>query len=58
MARVPLRGLSKVPLDERTDYGFLAKGDIGIPRLQSYAYNLIQDPPYTCTLPPRLLLFG
>jgi hypothetical protein len=31
MARDPLRGLYKVPLDERSRYGFRAEGDIGIP---------------------------
>jgi hypothetical protein len=35
MAGDPLRGLYKVPLEERTRYGFWAEGDIGIPRPKS-----------------------
>jgi hypothetical protein len=35
MARVSLRDLYKVPLEERTRYGFRAKGDVGFRRPKS-----------------------
>jgi hypothetical protein len=35
MARDPLRGLYKVPLEERTRYGFQTEGDVGIPHPKS-----------------------
>jgi hypothetical protein len=58
MARDLLRGLSKVPLDKRTRYGFRAKSDIGIPRPKSYTNSPTRGPPYTYTPPPRLPLSG
>jgi hypothetical protein len=50
--RVALRGLSKVPLEERNRYGFRAEGDIGISRPKSYTDTPTQGPPYTYTPPP------
>jgi hypothetical protein len=57
MARDPLRGLYKVPLDESTRYGFWVEGDIGIPRPKRFTDSPTRGPPYTCT-PPRLPLSG
>jgi hypothetical protein len=58
MARDPLRGLYKVPLDERIRYGFRAEGDIGIPRPKSFTDSPTQRPPSNSTPPPRLPLSG
>jgi hypothetical protein len=58
MTRDPLRGLNKVPLDERARYGFLAEGDIGIPHPKSLPDSPTRGPPYTGTPPPRLPLSG
>jgi hypothetical protein len=58
MAKDPLRGLSKVPLDERTRYRFRAEGDIGLPHLKSYTDSPTRESPYTYIPLPRLPFSG